>query len=61
MTIREAFATIGKAGTLATSEGLRVRITIVDAKQAYGNVRLHVQGEEGTNAWIDSARVKVIQ
>lgn len=53
---------IGRAGLLAVSlDGgdLKIPVTVIDAKRAYGNTRLKISPAGGTGtAWVDSARVQ---
>jgi hypothetical protein len=57
MNTLELSQAIGKTGLLSASV-LSVRVTIVDAKIAYGNVRYLVTPVSGTGSvWVDSGRV----
>jgi hypothetical protein len=57
MNTLELSQAIGKTGLLSASV-LSVRVTITDAKIAYGNVRYLVTPVSGTGSvWVDSSRV----
>ncbi len=60
MTLRDIVANIGKTATLRTADGLMVTVKILDATQAYGNIRYKVTPLAGIGeAVVDAARVKV--
>jgi hypothetical protein len=50
MSLQKLASRIGQTGVLQTSEGLGVRVRVVDVKQAWGNLRYVVQAVDGTDA-----------
>lgn len=63
MDIKQAIKAIDSRGVLSTTEGLSVLVDILDAKAAYGAVRLKVRGAEvdGAAAWVDASRIAVVE
>ena len=59
-TVNQMMMAIGKE-TMVRMEGLSIRCRIVDAKQAYGKVRLLVEPAAGMGCqWIEMSRISVL-
>jgi hypothetical protein len=59
-TATEMHAIVGKTGSLLTTDGLRVDVLIVDAKMAWGDLRVMVQPVRGSGSiWVSQSRVTV--
>lgn len=57
--MKEYLQLIGREGDLAI-DGLQVRVTVLDIKQAYGNTRYVVTPVSGSNRiTVDSSRVSL--
>lgn len=62
MTANELRAFIGQTGLVAFAQntGCKARVTVLDAKQSYGNNRVLVTPLDGHGAmWIDTASVQL--
>ena len=60
-TMKEIAAVLGKTALLSIEAGLKVRVRVLDAKKAYGNLRYEVAPEGGEGqAWVDSSRVTIL-
>jgi hypothetical protein len=60
MSLRGLAAAIGKVGTLTTTEGLKIEVRVLDARQAYGRTEYLVAPTHGKGeAWVTTARVRL--
>lgn len=60
MSAKELGRLLGQTGLLLTNEGLNVRVSILDAKLAWGATRVQVKPIEGYGTtWVDKGRVRL--
>jgi hypothetical protein len=58
--IKELAAAVGREGKLRTAEGLRVDVTVEDARRVYGRVDFRVSPLAGAcSAWVGADRVEI--
>jgi hypothetical protein len=59
---KDMAARIGKRGSLATTDGLRIDVVIEDVRQRYGHTDYHVRPVSGTGTtWVESTRVREVK
>lgn len=60
MGTKELAKLLGRTGAFRTNEGLLVQVSILDAKIAWGAVRVQIVPVAGAGtAWVDKGRVKM--
>lgn len=60
MNAKELSKLLGKTGRLLTNEGLKVRVSVLDARVSWGSVHVQVTPVEGNGtAWVDKGRVSM--
>jgi len=56
-TLADVARMIGTDVTLTTSDGWTARVRVLDAKGAYGRLRVLVSQGDGAGRWVDADRV----